>query len=67
VIFELTEDDGHDIVASDLHISDVAGARSTQVTITDAVIERRPSFSPDGTQVAFDDNTGGVFVAKVAP
>jgi Tol biopolymer transport system component len=67
VIFELTEDDGHDIVASDLYIYDVAGARSNQVTATDAIIERRPSFSPDGTHVAFDDNTGGVFVAKVAP
>jgi Tol biopolymer transport system component len=67
LIFELTEDDGHDLVASDLYLYELAAARTTRLTATDAVIERRPSFSPDGTHVAFDDNAGGIFVGKVAP
>ena len=67
VIFEVTEDDGHDIVASDLYVYDTSDHRTTQLTSTDAVIERRPGFSPDGAQVAFDDNTGSVFVARMVP
>ena len=67
IVFELTEDDGHDIVASDIYVYDVAAKRTARMTTTDAVIERRPSFSPDGTRVAFDDNQGAIFVARVAP
>jgi Tol biopolymer transport system component len=66
VIFEVTEDDGHDLVASDLFVHDVATNQNRQLTTTDR-IERRPSFSPDGTRVAFDDNEGGVFVARMVP
>jgi hypothetical protein len=29
------------------------------------VIERRPSFAPNGSTIAFDDNTGGVFVGRL--
>jgi Tol biopolymer transport system component len=64
--FEVTEDDGHDIVAAELYLYDVAGDRVSPLTATDRVIERRPSFGPDRT-IAFDDNTGGIFVAKVVP
>jgi Tol biopolymer transport system component len=65
IVFELTEDDGHNIVASELYIYDVPSGRVSQLTTTDRVIERRPSFSADGTHVAFDDNAGGIFVGRV--
>jgi Tol biopolymer transport system component len=65
LVFELTEDDGHVIIASELFVYDVAADRVSQLTATDRLIERRPSFSPDGTHVAFDDNTGGIFVGRV--
>jgi WD40-like Beta Propeller Repeat len=67
LVFEVTEDDGHDLVASELYLYEVKGDRVSALTASDRVIERRPSFSPDGTQIAFDDNTGGLFVGKVAP
>jgi hypothetical protein len=67
LVFEVTEDDGHDLLASDLYLYDLAADRVTPLTRSDRVIERRPSFSPDGGQIAFDDNTGGLFVGKVAP
>jgi dipeptidyl aminopeptidase/acylaminoacyl peptidase len=67
LVFEVTEDDGHDILASDLYLYDVAGDRVSQLTTTDRVIERHPSFGPGGTSIAYDDNDGGVFVAKVVP
>lgn len=67
LVFEVTEDDGHDILASDLYLYEVAGDRVSQLTTTDRVIERHPSFGPGGTSIAYDDNDGGVFVAKVVP
>ena len=67
IVFEVTEDDGHDLIASELHVYDLAADRVTALTTSDRTIERRPSFSPDGSQIAFDDNTGGLFVGKVAP
>jgi Tol biopolymer transport system component len=63
--YELTEDDGHDIVASELYVYDVVADRVSPITTTDRIVERRPSFSPDGASVAFDDNTGGIFVGRL--
>ncbi|HEY5952004.1 MAG TPA: hypothetical protein VIV40_41190 [Kofleriaceae bacterium] len=63
--YEVTEDDGHDIVASDLYIYDVARDRAAPITTTDRIVERRPSFAPDGTSIAFDDNTGGIYVGRL--
>ena len=65
VVYEVTEDDGHDIVASDLFVYTVASDRALPITQTDRVIERRPSFSPSGTELAFDDNTGGIYVGRL--
>ena len=50
LVYEVTEDDGHEIVASDLYIYEVASDRVAALTTTDRVVERRPSFSPDGSQ-----------------
>jgi hypothetical protein len=65
IAYEVTEDDGHAIVASDIYFYSIATDRAEPVTATEAVIERRPSFSPTGTELAFDDNTGGIFVGRV--
>jgi WD40-like Beta Propeller Repeat len=67
LVYEVTEDDGHDLVGSELYMYDLKADRATPLTTSDRVIERRPSFSPDGARIAFDDNTGGLFVGKVAP
>lgn len=65
LVFEVTEDDGHDLIASELFVYDTVADRATPLTASDRVIERRPSFSPDGARIVFDDNTGGLFVGKV--
>ena len=65
IAYEVTEDDGHEIVASELFLYDVARDRVVPITATDRVIERRPSFAPTGSALAFDDNTGGVFVGRL--
>lgn len=64
IAYEVTEDDGHAIVASDLYVYTLATDRAEPVTATDRVIERRPSFSPRG-ELAFDDNTGGIYVGRL--
>jgi len=63
--YEVTEDDGHAIVASDIYLYTLATDRAEPVTSTEALIERRPSFAPDGNELAFDDNTGGIFVGRL--
>jgi hypothetical protein len=63
--YEVTEDDGHAIVASDIYIYTLSTDRAEPVTSTDRVIERRPTFSPDGRELAYDDNTGGIFVGRL--
>lgn len=63
--YEVTEDDGHAIVASELFVYTVATDTAAPITATEHVIERRPSFAPDGAGLAFDDNHGGVFVGRL--
>jgi Tol biopolymer transport system component len=63
--YEVTEDDGHEIVGSELYLYSVAADQVSPITTTDRIVERRPSFSPDGASIAFDDNTGGIFVGRL--
>jgi Tol biopolymer transport system component len=66
--YERTEDDGHNIVASDIWLWDVRGG-SRALTTTDARHERHPAWSPNGQQIAFDDDRGAVFItgSEVSP
>jgi hypothetical protein len=65
LVFERTEDDGHDVVASDLWLYEPGGRGLTRLTATDDRLERRPSFSPDGRRLAFDDDRGEILIADL--
>jgi Tol biopolymer transport system component len=66
LLFERTEDDGHEIVASDLYAVDLDGGCGVmQITATDTQIERRPAIAPDGKSIAFDDDAGSIFTAPI--
>jgi Tol biopolymer transport system component len=65
LVYELTEDDGHELVASELRLYHVATGRTHALTASEEVIERRPGFSPDGRSIAFDDDTGGIWIARL--
>ena len=64
VVFERTADDGHAMTASELYLWDAPSARLVRLTTT-ARIERRPTFSPDGRAIAFDDDAGGILIAPL--
>ena len=63
--YEWTEDDGHRIVASDIWLFDFqSGLRP--LAITDKLLERHPSWSPDGKSIAFDDNEGSIYITRAS-
>jgi Tol biopolymer transport system component len=64
--FERTEDDGHEIIGSELYLYDLGQRRLSRLTATPGVIERRPSFGPAGATVAFDDDRGAVFLGRLS-
>ena len=63
--FERTEDDGHNIVGSDLWIWR-EGETAQVLAKTPSLLERRPSWSPEGTTIAFDDDHGSIYITNVA-
>ena len=54
IVFDLSLDDGLDILSADLFMYDLRDGRRRQLTHTEDVIEMHPSPSPDGTAIAFD-------------
>lgn len=63
--FERTEDDGHDILASDIWVW--RGGEPVAAIADPYRIERRPAWSPDGRTIAFDDGAGAIYVSEVQP
>jgi Tol biopolymer transport system component len=65
LVYELTQDDGHEILASEIHMVEIGSGREHRLTDSEGRIERRPSFAPDGRSIAFDDDTGGIWIARL--
>jgi Tol biopolymer transport system component len=62
--FERTEDDGHEVVASELYLFEPEGRGLTRLVTDGKLVARRPALGPDG-RVAFDDDRGHVYVGTV--
>ncbi|MCG3172226.1 MAG: Protein TolB [Myxococcota bacterium] len=68
VIFDVSDDDGHNILASDLYLFDINRFGRLRITNTPRELEMRPAISPDGKTLAWDSGGrvyAGVLVEKL--
>ncbi len=64
IVFEKTEDDGHEYTAGELYIMSVDGKNVKALTATSDRIEMNPCISPDGNKIVFTSFTDGqIYVA----
>lgn len=64
--YMITEDDGHQILASDIYAVRVDGTGKVNLTDSPDRIEMNPSWSPDGSTIAYDDHVdGGIYLLHV--
>ena len=59
ITFMLTEDDGHDMLNSDIFIIGIDGKDRQQITRTSKVLEMHPRWSPDGSWIVYDTESQG--------
>ena len=56
IAYATPEDDGYQIVSSDIFICDINGSNKQKITQTAGELEMRPHWSPEGDQLACDSN-----------
>lgn len=64
VVYQVTSDDGHNLMSGDLYTATVNGETVSNLTQTDNSIELSPSVSPDGTRIAFEAD-GQIYVGDL--
>ena len=64
IVFQRSEDDGHEFTASDLFAAGTGGQAVVRLTTTANALEMNPSWSPDGQFIAFDDR-GSIYLLPV--
>ena len=66
IIFEKTEDDGHEYTAGELYIMNADGNNVKALTATSNRIEMNPCISPDGSKIVFTSFTDGqIYIADL--
>jgi Tol biopolymer transport system component len=66
LVYMITKDDGHQILAADLYAIRADGQEKTQLTATGDKLEMNPSWGADN-KIAFDVmNEGAIYVMKIA-
>lgn len=67
IVYQITLDDGHSVISSDLYLTNFDGTEKLQLTKTQYVHEMRPSFYPKGNRIIYDtDLLGEIRTMKVA-
>ena len=64
IVFNFTQDDGKQVIASDLYYAYADGVNKYNITNTPDVIELKPQISPDGSKITFEVD-GQIFVAEL--
>ncbi len=66
IIYERTNDNGHEYTAGELYILNINGGSEKAITATNNMIERQPVVSPDGSKLLFiSDNDGQLYQADL--
>ncbi len=66
VLYGLTIEDGHSVYDNDIYMVNVDGTGKVPIAATPDEIERDASWSPDGTKIAYRNETSGkIFVVKL--
>jgi len=66
IIYQITKDDGQEIIGSDIYIYDLNLNKTFQLTNTADVFEEYPSVSKDGKQLLFTEiNTGILYISDL--
>jgi Tol biopolymer transport system component len=64
IVFQRSEDDGHEFTSSDLYAVRSDGSNVVRLTTSSEALEMNPSWSPDGRFIAFDDR-GAIYLLPV--
>ena len=64
LIYNVTQDDGMNIIAGDIYFAYTDGSGVFNITNTPDIIELHPSISPDGSHVTYEVD-GQIFVADI--
>ena len=66
ISYMVTEDDGHQYLASDIYISSFDGKHQFNITETDEMMEMNPSWSPDGISIVYDEfSSGTIYIQRL--
>jgi len=66
LVYQITEDNGHDFTRSDIYTISIAGTDKAQLTNTNARLEMNASWSPDGNRIVFDTfEEGAIYIVNV--
>ena len=59
IVYQLTRDDGHRVISSDIYLINFDGTDKLQLTKTQDLHEMRPSFYPKGNRIIYDTDLFG--------
>jgi len=67
IVYMITEDDGRNYTASDIYAIRADGTGQIRLTDSPSQLFMNPSWSPDGSRIAFNDmNDGRIYVLEVS-
>ena len=67
IVYQLTTDDGHRVISSDIYLINFDGTGKLQLTNTPNVHEMRPSFYPKGNRIIYDTDLLGEIRTMTVP
>ncbi len=66
LVYMITEDDGEEILASDIYTIKIDGTEKTNLTNTGNKVEMNPDWSPEGNKIAFDvPKEGAIYIIEI--